>query len=552
MALDRQTLVNKLRASGAFTESEIESEADTMMKDDRAAERRDTLNSTKVAAEPVAATQPAPAALAAPATSVAPPAPAAVSVPTVPAGTTAADLVTGKVTPSGMGTPPEQRVGQVGQNVVDAGGNLVQNAVDYFSTFPNYHPNITGAALAVPIAYAAHKAAQATGLYDTLVSKMATNNASAQPQPFVGGSGPRVTPPATAPAITPAVTPAPAVTPIQDWDIHNEPAWSAAIPAAVPTVTAAPAAAPVNTKLQELQARAAAGLPTTPAASVAPETMPTKAPWAPPAAEVINKPSMLSSGTTIGTAPARPVTPTPPAALVSTTAPTTEPVPPTGYNKRVTEAMAGVPKSVQDQLAKEGKVALKGYGAGDINLTNTYGMNAYQTLVDHFNDGKPIGSYDNYLEVNKKIQKGIPSSLAPEFAAKLPGSEAEAGNFGKAFGETGAYTKEGKIVTSPNAIKNAIKGGGAMILATAIPNLANAATNAAQGKYGEAAGQALDVASGFIPPVAQFLTHIGNAGESPEEQARFERQRAYALKAGRGVAQSYDPRRLIGVAPPTR
>ena len=481
MALDRQTLVNKLRASGAFTESEIESEADTMMKDDRAAERRDTLNSTKVAAEPVAATQPAPAALAAPAASVAPPAPAAVSVPTVPAGTTAADLVTGKVTPSGMGTPPEQRVGQVGQNVVDAGGNLVQNAVDYFSTFPNYHPNITGAALAVPIAYAAHKAAQATGLYDTLVSKMATNNASAQPQPFVGGSGPRNTPPAITPAAPAAPAVTPAATPIQDWDIHNDPAWSIATsaPATPAATTEAPPAAPVNTKLQELQARAAAGLPTTPAASVAPETMPAKTPWAPPTAEVINKPSMLSSGTTIGTAPARPVTPTPPAALASTTTPTTEPVPPTGYNKRVTEAMAGVPKSVQDQYAKEGKTVLKGYGAGDRNLTNTYGPEAYATIIDHFNNGKPIGSYENYLEVQKKINQGIPSSLAPEFAAKLPGSEAEAGNFATKFGDTGAYTKEGKVVTSPNAIKKAVAGGGALFLATTMPAKAGALTTTA-------------------------------------------------------------------------
>ena len=497
----------------------------------------------------------------APAPAAAASAPAVVaSAPPVAAAPAAAPVATSVATPTVSTTPLDdsaasrvlRNMGKAGSMTGDAATDAMQSAMDYVSTFPNYHPYISGAALGIPLAYAAHKAAQATGLYDDLTAKMAISNT--QPQPFVGGSGPRNTPPAITPAAPAAPAVTPAATPIQDWDIHNDPAWSIATsaPATPAATTEAPPAAPVNTKLQELQARAAAGLPTTPAASVAPETMPAKTPWAPPTAEVINKPSMLSSGTTIGTAPARPVTPTPPAALASTTAPTTEPVSPIGYNKRVIEAMAGVPKSVQDQLAKEGKVALKGYGAGDINLTNTYGMNAYQTLVDHFNDGKPIGSYDNYLEVNKKIQKGIPSSLAPEFAAKLPGSEAEAGNFGKAFGETGAYTKEGKIVTSPNAIKNAIKGGGAMILATAIPNLANAATNAAQGKYGEAAGQALDVASGFIPPVAQFLTHIGNAGESPEEQARFEKQRDYALKAGRGVAQGYDPRQLIGVAPPTR
>jgi hypothetical protein len=312
MALDRQTLVNKLRASGAFTESEIESEADTMMKDDRAAERRDTLNSTKVAAEPVATTQPAPAAsvappaasVAPPAASVASPATSILSVPTVPAGTTAAQLVNGDVTPTGMGTPPETRVKKVGENVVDAGGDLVQNAIDYFSTFPNYHPNITGAAAAVPIAYAAHKAAQATGLYDTLVSKMANSNAPAQPQPFVGGAGPRVTPPA--PVVTPAASP------IQNWDIHSDPSFGnflgdGTAPAAAPAATteAPPAKPNQNLSLAEATDRLKNVVPA--ATPVTPEAAPAKAPWAPPTAEVINKPSMLPSGSTL--APSAAVSP---------------------------------------------------------------------------------------------------------------------------------------------------------------------------------------------------------------------------------------------------
>jgi hypothetical protein len=169
--------------------------------------------------------------------------------------------------------------------------------------------------------------------------------------------------------------------------------------------------------------------------------------------------------------------PTPPTALAATTSPA--PVPPAGYNQRVTEAMAGVPQRVQEKYAKEGKTVLKGYGAGDRNLTNTYGPEAYATIVDHFNNGKPIGSYENYLEVQKKINQGIPSSLAPEFAAKLPGSEAEAGNFATKFGDTGAYTKEGKVVTSPSAIKKAVAGGGTLFLATTMPAKAGALTTTA-------------------------------------------------------------------------
>jgi hypothetical protein len=259
---------------------------------------------------------------------------------------------------------------------------------------------------------------------------------------------------------------------------------------------------------------------------------------------------------TAPTTPARPVVPTPPAALASTTAaptPTAESINPSAYNQRVQTAIAGVPKNVQEQLAKEGKVALKGYGAGDVNVTNTFGPPAYQKLVDYFNEGKPIGSYENYLEVNKKIQKGVPASLASEFASALPASEKEAGNFGKAFGEVAAYTKDGKIVKSPNAIKNAVAGGGAVVLLTSIPNLANAATNASQGKYSQAGGQAAEVGMNFMPPALQALTYAKGAGEGEDtELARQRRMAEYVQRAGRGVAQGYDPRRLIGVAPPAR
>jgi hypothetical protein len=530
MAFDTDKLRSHLKESGLFSDAEIEAEVLSAQKDAKAEERRTILNTQKVEAPVVA--QSSPAIAAAPAAAVAAPVPAA-AVPSV------AQPITSATTPAQLfdmrpkGTPVERIGANINEAAAAAGpaaanvaSNATQDSLNYARDAIANNPELTGALAAIPVLYGANK----LGLFDNLGSKMSAS--SAQPQPFVGGAGPRNTPPAPSTA-----------SPIQNWDIHNEPALFAPTPAAAPAATTAPAA-PVNTKLQELQARAAAGMPTS-AAPAAPIVPAATAPVPPVMSErqsaiaeadarlaaVRNSPEVqnsiwgsLSSNETpaeadarksigqaklaaaveahrqevsaayklseapaiqeIGppefTGPRRPVVPTPPAALAATTAPVTPaPVPPTGYNKRVTEAMAGVPQSVQEKYAKEGKTVLKGYGAGDRNLTNTYGPEAYATIVDHFNNGKPIGSYENYLEVQKKINQGIPSSLAPEFAAKLPGSEAEAGNFATKFGDTGAYTKEGKVVTSPSAIKKAVAGGGALFLATTMPAKAGALTTTA-------------------------------------------------------------------------
>ena len=87
----------------------------------------------------------------------------------------------------------------------------------------------------------------------------------------------------------------------------------------------------------------------------------------------------------------------------------------------------------------------------------------------------------------------------------------------------------------------------------AAADLANAATNAAHGKYGEAGGQAAEVGMNFMPPALQALTYAKGAGEGEDtELARQRRMTEYVKRAGRGVAQGYDPRKLIGVAPPAR
>lgn len=174
---------------------------------------------------------------------------------------------------------------------------------------------------------------------------------------------------------------------------------------------------------------------------------------------------------------------------------------------RVQNAAAAVPPEVQAKYAPEGKVVLKGYGSGDVSITNTYGKNAYAAIVDYFNNGQPIGTDENYKIVQGKINKGIPSELAPFFASKLPASEADAGTFGsKALGEKIGYTPQGKVVTSPNAIKNAVAKGGSIAMVLAVADAANAA---GEGDYSKV--NALPLAA--VPGVGAGLgLYHGEAG----------------------------------------
>ena len=174
---------------------------------------------------------------------------------------------------------------------------------------------------------------------------------------------------------------------------------------------------------------------------------------------------------------------------------------------RVQNAAAAVPPEVQAKYAPEGKVVLKGYGSGDVSITNTYGKNAYAAIVDYFNNGQPIGTDENYKIVQGKINKGIPSELAPFFASKLPASEADAGTFGsKALGEKIGYTPQGKVVTSPNAIKNAVAKGGSIAMVLAVADAAHAA---GEGDYSKV--NALPLAA--VPGVGAGLgLYHGEAG----------------------------------------
>lgn len=390
-----------------------------------------------------------------------------------------------------------QNIGQAATVAANTGSNATQSSLDYARDAIANNPELTGALAAIPLAYGANK----LGLFDTLGSKMSAT------QPAASGASPRVTPAS-----------------IQDWGIHDEPALFApapattsAAPAAVET-PAAPAAAPSrNLTLEEAQARMAGVTP--PAAPVTPPAAPEVAPMAPVAPEPV------------AAMPARPVTPTPPAALAATTAPA--PVPPTGELKTGSglTAYAGEGKA-RERFPKEfkstadipkGYAFVPGMGAGTNVIRNDFGQAGYNALVQE--QGGPFGADKETREFIKKYNEermGPPATRELRKKLDLPLPE----------NTKGIPMKIAKV-------------GGVVGAIMAIPDLANAAEN-------KDVGQAAQVGASFLPPAMQALIYSGGLNAGAEEEARQLRMRNYAERAGRGVAQSYDPRRLIGVAPPTR
>ena len=417
------------------------------------------------------------------------------------------------------GTP----VQRIGENINEAAAaaapaaatvasNATQDSLNYARDAIANNPELTGALAAIPLAYGANK----LGLFDTLGSKMSS---TAQPQPFVGGSGPRNTPPTVSAA------------PIQDWGIHDEPPLFAPAPA----TPAAPAAAPVNTKLQELQARAAAGTPATgefvgPMQPVGPpEMVGPRKPIAPSAApnsaatqavtETIQQ--LGQAETPIAAMPSRPVTPTPAAALPTGELRTGSGLPAYAGEGKPRERFPKEFKTTAD--IPKGYAFVPGMGAGTNVIRNDFGQAGYNALVQE--QGGPFGADKETRDFIKQYNEqrvGPPATRELRKSLGLPMPE----------NTKGIPMKIAKV-------------GGVVGAIMAIPELANAAQN-------RDAGQAATVASGFLPPAIQALIYSGGLNAGAEEETRQLRMRDYALKAGRGVAQGYDPRQLIGVAPPTR
>jgi hypothetical protein len=278
-----------------------------------------------------------------------------------------------------------------------------------------------------------------------------------------------------------------------------------------------------NLTLAEAQARMAGVTPPVPAAApVEPPKpiVPSAAPNSPVTKAVTDTIQQLGQAETpVAAMPSRPVTPTPAAAL------------PTGELKTGSglTAYAGEGKP-RERFPKEfkstadipkGYAFVPGMGPGTNVIRNDFGQAGYNALVQE--QGGPFGedkATRDFIKQYNEQRVGPPATRELRKSLGLPLPE----------NTKGIPMKIAKV-------------GGVIGAIMAIPDLANAAQN-------RDAGQAAAVASGFLPPAIQALIYSGGLNAGAEEEARQLRMRDYALKAGRGVAQGYDTRRLIGAAPP--
>lgn len=201
--------------------------------------------------------------------------------------------------------------------------------------------------------------------------------------------------------------------------------------------------------------------------------------------------------------------------------PNTEPTP-AGKAARQKLTFDDTPQTAKDMLAK-GTTFMPGYGPGDNSVFNTLGGDGRKAFIDKYNNGLPVGSDDNYTKLwntfkNERIGPEISRPLRTQRG--IPPSEF--GNFG--------------------TLGKALKLGGVAGLGIAASNIANAAQN---GNYMEAGLRGADLASDYIPGVAQVKQAFTpmNAGD-PDEDAKMAAIHAgQKIGGGRGIAppSSYIP-----------
>jgi len=280
-------------------------------------------------------------------------------------------------------------------------------------------------------------------------------------------------------------------------------------PAPVAPVAQAPVAPPPPTLAQALQNPAVQNPPLTQVA-VAQTIGPT----------IASPAEIAVASETPKTAVAPPVEPVKTAIASAQTLAPSASVPPPAEKPKPAKKPSSVEVKLLDtpkeweKLTKEGKTFLPGYGAGDNNLFNTYGAEGRKAVLEKFNDGKPIGSYENYQKLNEKLRKGVPASEVAGLMARLP-AESEAGNFGplgkkaliKATGVGGLLLTAGELA---NAAQKAKEGNLAPARETGfnllgmIPGLGTA-FNAATYSKGLGEGEAEELARRrAIPPPASY------------------------------------------------
>ena len=203
-------------------------------------------------------------------------------------------------------------------------------------------------------------------------------------------------------------------------------------------------------------------------------------------------------------------------------------------------------------LAAEGRFGILGAGSGDNNLFNSYGSDMMKRIRDEVNQGQMVGPYANYeTKVNPAIKAISPETALGKELADLRASQT-GGNFGPLGTPASIGGKKGGLIQGTNLVAKAVKAGGPAALLMSIADAANAAQ---QGRYGEAAIRSADVATDYLPMIAQLKqglspTEAGAPGVSKQriesaallgspyaqtEWAKSQRQKEKA-GAGRGIA----------------
>jgi hypothetical protein len=201
-------------------------------------------------------------------------------------------------------------------------------------------------------------------------------------------------------------------------------------------------------------------------------------------------------------------------------------------------------------LESKGQFGILGAGAGDNNVFNSYDSDLMKRLRNEVNQGQMVGPYTNYEKVVNPAIKGIsPETAIGKELAALP---EKSGNYGTLGTPATIGGKKGGLMTGKNTVLKGLKAGGPALL---LMSMADAAKAAQQGKYGEAAVRGADIATDYIPGIAQLKqglapTEAGAPGVSKQtienayklgspyaqtEEAKKARLREKA-GAGRGIA----------------
>lgn len=160
-------------------------------------------------------------------------------------------------------------------------------------------------------------------------------------------------------------------------------------------------------------------------------------------------------------------------------------------------------------LAAEGRFGILGAGSGDNNLFNSYGSDMMKRIRNEVNEGQMVGPYANYeTKVNPAIKGISPESAIGKDLAQLREAQI-GGNYGPLGTPASIGGKKGGLIQGTNMVAKAVKAGGPAALLMSIADAANAAT---QGRFGEAAVRSADVATDYLPIIAQL-----KQGLSPTE-----------------------------------